>query len=271
MQAQGTQLLYAFIVAVLVFIILAGLLARLVFLHYEKIKRMKTEKENLKMQYEQELLQAQLEIEEQTRKHLAEELHDNLGALSSLIKINLNLAARAQEAEEKDRLLQESRLLLKDLIVELKQLSVTLNADRLSLQGLPDMIRIEMGRIIKLGLFEVEYQCEVRDLTLPVDQQLIIFRICQELLHNAVKHSAASQLSVLLLQEDEFLEVIVEDNGAGFTSPNIVTGQLDGSGLLNVQNRAKLIGAKLHIQSEPGKGTRCRLRLPLTQQLTFHA
>jgi signal transduction histidine kinase len=266
MSDQGKDLLYAFIVAILVFLVLAGLLARLIFLHYEKVKRMKLEKDVLKAQYDQELLQAQLEVEEQTRKNIAQELHDNLGALSSLIKINLNLAAVAQEPNEKERLLFESKNLLKDLIVELKQLSVSLNADRLSQYSLSEMIQLEVDRLQKLGLFSIHYNEEGEEAVLSADHQVMVFRICQEILHNVVKHANASRVDVRVKYSPAYINVQIMDDGVGFNPQENQSKELGGSGLINIKNRARLIGSSLVIESIVGKGTRCELKLPLTKK-----
>ncbi|MFM7857064.1 MAG: sensor histidine kinase, partial [Flammeovirgaceae bacterium] len=102
---------------------------------------------------------------------------------------------------------------------------------------------------------------------LTEDTTIILFRMAQEMLNNAVKHSGADRIKILMTKINDLLTLEIIDNGKGFNfSEKIKSG---GSGLLNLQSRAKLIHATVSVQSSEGNGTRISIELPLIQQDAF--
>ena len=211
-----------------------------------------------------QLMQSKLEVAEQTRLYIAQELHDNIATLSSLLKININLAS--SEADEQKRLdfLNQSKELAKTLTTEIKQLSVALNTDRIVQMGLGQSVSLEIERIRKLNLFQLIYTIRGEEWLIPADRQIIIFRICQELLHNILKHAHPQKVTIELTFSPSLLTIDIQDDGRGF---NMASGQdapagTDGSGLINLPNRVKLIGGTLYLNSAPGQGTRSTIQIP---------
>ena len=227
------------------------------YLHKEEL--LSVEEEN-----KRQLVQSKLEVEEQTRVYIARELHDNIGTLSSLLKINLNLITDVVSEAKRSEILNESKDLVKILITDVKQLSLSLNTDRISKMSLSQVIKLETERIKKLNLFIIDYAVEGEEWPIPPDKQIILYRICQELFHNTIKYAKAFKLFVLLNFDKEKLSITIQDDGIGFSGqPNIQSPEdLNGSGLINVFNRTKLIGGTIFIDSSPGKGTKCYIELP---------
>lgn len=236
-------------------------------LHFQK-KRYQHKEEliSLEEKNKRELVQSKLEVVEQTRVYIARELHDNIGTLSSLMKINLNLIASEQNEAKRGELISDSIDISKTLIAEVKQLSLSLNTDRLTKMSFCKAIELELDRIRKLNLFMIEYNCYGDEWSIPPDRQIIIYRVCQELLHNILKHANAFKVTVSILFEDNRLQISIADDGVGFSVGGVsaATGGIDGSGLVNMNSRVELIGGKLDLESIPGKGTKCYIDVPFT-------
>ena len=107
-------------------------------------------------------------------------------------------------------------------------------------------------------------QTNGHSLQLSPQQELILFRIVQESLHNSIKHASPTLLSVVANFEDEKFHLTVADNGKGF---NFSTVDAEGSGLRNMQSRSKLIGAEWKLESASGKGTLIHITIHTKQQI----
>lgn len=239
------------------------LVSFIVAIVYFRLKRNEHLRETKFMQqaFASQLLQSQIEVQEQTRLYLAEELHDNIGALSSLIKINLTLLSLAKDEERKHNLLKESQNLIKTLILDVKHLSISLNTNKLTNLSIAEAVYLEVQRIEKLQLFTINFSIEGDEVALPDDKQLILFRICQELLHNILKHAQPTTVTVALSFTNKQLQIIIADDGIGF-DVKMANKKITGSGLINLHNRAKVIGGSLYLTSNGVIGTHCTIQIP---------
>lgn len=210
--------------------------------------------------YKQELSKAKLEIKEETLKHIAFELHDNLGQVASLIKINLN-TLHLDESEKSIQKIEATKELTRQLIADLKSLSISLNGDRVSQLGLAKSLEEEVDRLNRTGLFKATLEIHEPIPPLQENPTIIVFRMAQEVLNNMVKHSQASQVLISLQVVENLFTLVIRDNGVGFTLEDKLKS--GGSGLLNLQSRARLVQAAFSIESSPGEGTRISIALPL--------
>ncbi len=260
------ELLYAFLVALLVFFILATFIILIVRHHSKKVDLLKKEKDEMRIKFEKGLLQSQLEVEENTRRHIAQELHDNLGSLSSLIKINLGLISDDIDHLRKNQLIDDSRKLIKDLTLEIKHLAVRLNAERFDHSTLQEMLATDIGYLNRLDLFKTILEVEGEEVPLPGDKKIILYRICQELLNNCLRHANPKCVKIIIRYQTSKLEAEISDDGSGFDQ-EIIYNRISekGSGLINMQARARLLNGSLHLESSPGRGTFCKINIPLTK------
>lgn len=268
MSTQNQQILYAFIIAALVLFILATIIILVVRKHSQKVDLMNREAEALRTEYEKGLLRSKLEVEEQTRKNIAQELHDNIGSLSSLIKINLNLFSVEKNEARKDSLLADTQQLIRQLIAEVKQLSVRMNTERLNQLSFIEMLQFDIAHLRKLDFFTVTFNVQGEEIRLPPDQTIILYRICQEIIHNCLKHARPSAMLIDVCYSTSSLVVRIQDDGIGFqrpASPSSENG--DGSGLINMESRVKILNGSLKLFSQPGQGTRCEIFLPIAQPI----
>ena len=206
-----------------------------------------------KSDYQREIVKTRIEIKEQTLKNISWEIHDNIGQILSTLVMYNHTLEHITPPELKPKIL-ESRELIEKAIMEVRALSKATNTDYIKTVGLLESIKIELERFKRLNFLEPEITIVGTPYRLNEENELIILRILQEFFTNTLKHAKASRLDVHFQYEPNRLIIKVQDNGEGFEGI-----QLKGTGLLNMQNRAKLIGAFLNFDSVPGKGTKMEL------------
>lgn len=216
-----------------------------------------------RQRFKETLLQTEIEIREQTLKHVSRELHDNLGHIASLVKINLNMISREVSIPDRTKL-DESLELLKQLIADIKSLSVSLNSENITRQGFRQVLENTISRINRTGSVHVKYIEHGSLPQLSDGIEIILYRICQEMFNNTLQHAEATYISLTSICADHYLALEYTDNGKGFDVERKVSGsEKSGSGLSNIISRCNIIGAEITINSRPGDGTSIRISLPL--------
>lgn len=238
------------ITAIAVPITLVVILIILFSVFTRRKNRFLLEQEQAKKAYDRELAESQIEIREQTLRNISWELHDNIGQLMTLAKI------QAQMSIENTKLMPEVSETIGMAINELRALSKLINPESLRSLSLEDAVRMEIERFNRLKFIAADV--EVSGDVAPIDGsiQIILFRILQEFFSNTIKHSKASSLNVVLDYSDKCLLITAEDNGVGYEEKD----DFMGIGLTNMKTRAKLIHSKLEINSVKDKGTSLRLK-----------
>lgn len=225
----------------------------MIFIYVVFIKKKTTlliEQKEKDLRFEKELATSQVEIKEQTLNYIGQELHDDLGQKLSVVRLRQNqLIAKLKNAEKEE--LNELNELLGECIQDIRNLSKTLITEQIIHFGLAESIEREVHRIQKLKLLKIEFITQKQDIDISPKHGLILFRIIQESISNILKHSKAKNVSIRLEDDSRILRINISDNGKGFNTNDIQ----DGSGLKNMELRAKLIHAELSIQSELNKGT----------------
>ncbi len=245
--------LITLVVTFFVFMLLIFFIVITLAVNYRKRKR---ENETLRVQFSEQLLKSQLEIQEQTLQYVSRELHDNIGQVASLIKINLNTLQPANP-DAFDTKINNTKDLVKQLITDLKILSSGLNGDKMNKVGLLKALQNEADRINKTGVFAARFVQQGDVPAIHGDQAIILYRMVQELLNNALKHSEAKEITIHAnLDRNNRFILTISDDGKGFDVAEKLKDMDDtGNGLLNLQERAKVINASIEFQSLPGKGS----------------
>jgi len=225
------------------------------FHHQQELQMIQT-------RFEQEILLAQLEIQEQTMKNISQEIHDNIGQTLSLVKLNLN-TIDIQKQDIVPQKIANSKELVTKAIADLRSLSKSLHTDSILSVGLTKAIEFELRLIDKTGVYQTELKISGDPVSLDPQKELILFRIMQEAMNNIIKHAKATSISITMEYADKILVLSIEDNGCGFEM-QAETGNRDlGIGLRSMQNRAQLINSKFVIQSHPSSGTRIQITVPV--------
>ncbi len=215
------------------------------------------EKEKLRQEKELAMLAASLDSQEKERNRIARDLHDGVGSLMSGISAQVeNLMAQHPDNSNFVPLKQ----MVKDTAAELRRTSYDLMPAGLLRMGLEPALRdLCINLLVKNGIEPtVEFHA---DLTrLHADQQLIVYRVVQELFHNIIKHASASHVLLQLSMFEDQLTLIIEDDGRGFT---VEEKTLKGIGLGSIRSRVDLLSGFLDISSVPGEGTTVTINFPM--------
>lgn len=225
---------------------------------YFKRKKESITKEHLKMkeQFQNQLLQSRIEVQEQTFQQIGKELHDNVGQLLSTSRMLIGLTER--ELQTPPDTLLTANATLGQAINEIRSLAKSLDKEWLERFSFAENIQTMIERINAGKNVAVEYVQTV-DLPLRNDEQIILFRIVQEAIQNAIKHASPGHMRIAVEQEEKNYLITVSDDGKGFD----VQAVIQNMGLTNMQQRTKLLMGSIHYNSVVGKGTTVSIRLPL--------
>ncbi|MBI2304250.1 MAG: GAF domain-containing protein [Chloroflexi bacterium] len=211
-----------------------------------------------------QLLGQTIAAQEEERRRIARELHDSLAQIVTGLTINLEALAKTAPETTKEGI-DKSRAAAASALDELRRLIVELRPSVLDDLGLVPAIRwYAEKRLLESGV-AVEFSAAGFEKRLPGELETTIFRTLQEAINNVAKHAQARQAKIALRVYDSMVQVTVEDDGRGFDtqvmniSP-IVTGHW---GLVGMKERVALLGGTVTIWSQPGRGTKVTLDIPI--------
>jgi signal transduction histidine kinase len=208
-----------------------------------------------------------IEVQEEERKRIAYELHDDTAQYLALLKMQLNALLESGKIQNPE-VLDKLRYLEKDsdrAFNDVRRYSHELRPVILERTGLTAALNQVVDDFNKIGELPVKMKVTGLEPELSEKVKLGLFRITQEALGNARKHSKASQAVINLTFQETRVEMTVNDNGTGFNLSEATTrASGKGSlGIMSMQERAKAIGARLKIDSKAGKGTSIKLEVEL--------
>jgi two-component system, NarL family, sensor kinase len=248
----GTIAMLVFIAVVILFIVF----------YRNRRKNFIREKMDITASLNRELLHAKIEVQEQTLQHVSNELHDDIGQKLSVVRICINkLEAAKADMAEKEELTGISQM-LGEAINDMRNVVNTLNPDTISRFGFIESLNNELNRMSKTGLIKctLEVNGDTHEIFTP-QQELVLFRICQEFIQNSIKHAGCDAIHIDVDSEKDHFTMKLSDNGKGFdTEKSVSNGK--GNGLRNMINRTKILGGTLDIQSSQ-TGTSIYLTLPV--------
>ncbi|MEO9171436.1 MAG: sensor histidine kinase [Mucilaginibacter sp.] len=206
-----------------------------------------------------DLLNAVFETQETERKRLAEDLHDSVGQVLSAIKLNLHRLEKVAEHDNPRPLLADTRKLTDECIQEIRNIIHNVLPPVLTDFGLIDAVQALCTKMGETTDIHITFTKKLADERFPAEIELSLYRIAQELFGNAVKHSGATSIHLLLTKEGDWLVMSFSDNGIGFNMEDVK----QGFGLKNLQSRAQLINGKIHIYSKPQNGSLTTIKVQL--------
>jgi len=211
----------------------------------------------LQQQQRIEQLHAKMQGEEEERSRIARELHDGVNVLLSATKMNYAALGKEYKGLPDSNTYGEIMQLLNHMGLELRTITYKLVPELLIQQSLPDAIETFCELIQKSNRLHIELQTFGSFTALKPEFCFAIYRIVQELVHNIVKHSGATQVLIALLYQDDLLQLTVEDNGNGFDAERTS----NGLGLESIRSRVKDLGGQVSFNSRPGEGTSVELEV----------
>jgi signal transduction histidine kinase len=232
-------------------------------LYKKKQENFKKELELVKVYFDKELLKTQLEIQEQTFRHISLELHDNIGHFISLAKLYLTTAPRSDIKQLNDTI-NESVSLLGSSLEEIRKLAINLNTENIVNNGLIKTVQLLIKQIEKSGRFNVNFQITGKTCYIDDQKEIVLFRIVQEAFNNIIRHSNANLITILFHFNESKLTLTIKDNGLGFNVEEILNRKsvIISNGLQNIIKRAELINATLQILSKQTLGTTIIITTP---------
>lgn len=244
---------YYFISFIIAFLLLGLFILTLAWLYSQKQKKNKQEKLLMRSKFQQELLQTQIEIQQQTLKTISQEIHDNVGQVLSLAKLNLGTFEDSESAFNQTKI-NNTKQLVSKAINDLRDLSRSLYGNKIAELGLADAIDNELQILQNSGQFKTSFKIIGEPFKLEPQKEMVIYRMLQESLNNAIKHSKAQNIDVVLKYDTGIFNLTIADDGIGFDTTGLQQSQ-PGMGLKSMKNRAALVGGKVSVMSSPGKGT----------------
>jgi PAS domain S-box-containing protein len=209
-----------------------------------------------------------LRAHEAERARIAKELHDGLSQNLALLSVELDMFGQRlpETAGQINARLGEFSRQTKELSAEVHRISHGLHPAKLTQLGLAVALRGFCREVETAHGFPVRFEAREVPRALPEDVALCLYRVAQEAVQNAVKHSGAKQLQVALVAVNETLDLTVTDDGQGFAMEAV---RAQGSlGLVSMLERVRLVQGEITVVSKPGGGTRIEVRVPLPKTAT---
>ena len=260
MEQSVSDFALIFSFATVAMLVLAGSIILFVVFYQKKIIQEQLKGQQLELDYQKKMMEAALESQENERRRLAADLHDSIGAMLSTVRVGITTLAKQIHDPQ---LLDLPKQMLDDTITSVRRISRDLMPSTLEKFGFAQAVKEMCERFQATALIPIHWNelGEVR----PMDKhkELMLFRIVQELINNALKHSQATEITVTVSVGDE-IELSVEDNGVGFDPSAFKTPVPGGRGLglFNIENRARVVGAAINYERGRKQGSKITLTVP---------
>jgi two-component system, NarL family, sensor kinase len=263
-QSQTTQIYLIVAVVIVTMMVMAGAIIIFVVFYQKRMIKEQMNRQVLEYEHQQKMLQAELESQETERRRLAADLHDSIGGMLSTIRVGMSTMARLLPDPQS---MDQTKQMLDDTINSVRRISRDLMPSILEKFGLIHALTELCERFQNTSKIRIDFVEEGTFESMEKNRQLMIFRIVQELLNNAVKHAQATHITVKLTIGDP-LFVEVEDNGVGFDADAIKRDLQGGKGLglFNIENRARLLGGKIEYLKPVKHGSKTVLTIPLVDE-----
>lgn len=262
MQTTTSQITIFLIITTAIILLLVALVIGLLYLYQKRQIGWQEKLSTLKLDFEKNSLQTQIEVQEQTFQHISREIHDNINLSLTLAKLNLNTLDWKNPEKTKHEV-KSSVVILSSAISDLSNLSKSINTELITDMGLIKAVKSEAERIKSIAHLEIGVDIKGEPVYLESRKELIIFRIIQEALNNVIKHAKATKVCVGLDYQDNFLKLAIQDNGIGFSEEEVMIRRQNGNaGLKNMQTRTQLFGGDFMIETKAASGTRISVTIP---------
>jgi signal transduction histidine kinase len=203
-------------------------------------------------------------VQEEERRSLARELHDEVGQALTAIKMDVSVALRGADSQSRERSsLEDARAIAENTLQSVRDLSQLLHPSVLDDFGLPETLTAYLRSFSKRTGIQADFVQHAMTARLAPDTEVCIYRIVQEALTNVARHSGARRVRVTLERTDDALTLLVEDDGRGIEASGGGETTSGGLGLVGMRERAQAVGGSFAIRSQPGQGTKIQVLIPI--------
>ncbi len=254
---EKREVLFAIVFVTVVLLLLLGFLFFVLILYRRKRKKIIAERELAASIFTNQLLTSQIEVQENTFQQISGELHDNIGQLLSSALMLVGITQRQMQAVPDS--LQSAADTLAKAIQELRSLSKVLDKDWLKQFNIIDNIQNEVDRVNAGGFLKASFISPGEPAMLS-EHKIILFRIIQEAMQNAIKHARPQNLAIKLFFADDTFTAQIIDDGIGISIDDGNTG----SGMQNMKHRTELLSGALDVHLRKEGGTAITVTIPKT-------
>jgi two-component system NarL family sensor kinase len=262
MQTYTDNIIIFLVVTTITILVLISFIITIIFLYRRMQLSHIKNLEKLKSDYEKTLLKAQLEIQELTFQSISRNIHDNINLSLTLAKLHLVTIDRKNVGSHNENIAASIELVGR-AIMDLSDISQSMNSDIIADQGLISALEREVEKIRALKLFPINVEIAGSAVFMDGQRELFVFRIVQEAFNNILKHSRAENVKLRMYYSDDRISITIADDGVGF-DPNEVSKNRKNSkaGVRNMKKRAAVLGGNCSVTSATGKGTIVKLSIP---------
>lgn len=260
MTEEARSIILFAVVTTFLILLLVGFIFAIIVLYKRKQNLYYQTLENVKLENDKKLLETQVKIQEETFQEISREIHDSVNQVLSLARFKL---LSIQSTDEKISASVENCIgMIEEAMKDLTNISRSLSSDLIHKNGLIKTLEFEIERIQSAA---INFTLDLigQEVRLEGTRELIIFRVIQEAINNTLRHARARDIYVTLQYKDDQLIVIYRDDGEGFDVQKTISGSAQNSGLMNMQQRANLIGGECRITSSSRTGTQIMLTIPI--------
>jgi signal transduction histidine kinase len=251
-EAVSSEIVFIYFAGTFGMVILAGAVLFFFVMYQKRILKKELEINRIKTEQQKEILKNTVHAQEKERKRIAQDLHDEVGAMLSVVKLNVARFEKKSENKEIQSLAIETKNYLNDVIGRVRRISRDLMPPSLEKLGLYYAIEELAGRVNDSGQMQLDFRKTGEPYRFDVKKELAIFRIVQELVNNSIKHAKASRIKITMRFGTNGLGLTFADDGVGFNMEKMVK---TGLGIRNLESRSQIIGAQYRMKSAPGRGT----------------
>jgi signal transduction histidine kinase/Flp pilus assembly protein TadD len=230
---------------------------------YKRFKHKQSQEFSKKLLIQKEsYLKVIVETQEEERKRIAKDLHDGVGQSLSGIKLSLvNIVSRIPDEFDKEKYkLTELSQIVDNACIEVRSISHQMMPRLLQEDGLIPSIADMLDKSFKFSEIKYNFEHYGMERRLKENVEISVYRICQELINNIIKHSGATNVNVQLYRNGKIMVLLVEDNGKGFEFQN---KKDNGIGLMNISSRVETIHGEFNLEPSPKSGTLATIRIPI--------
>lgn len=257
-QMEKTQLLLFILFTVVVMLLLVSIIFILFMVFNKKRINYLLEKKEIQRQAEIEYVRVRIETQEYLLKNISWELHDNIGQLLSVSKMQLSMLPE-QQSESSKKIVNDTMEVLSKALEDVRSLTKSLNSESVGFMGLIKATGFEIDRLNRIKFINAKLNIVGIPTQLKSEDEIVLFRVIQELISNVIKHAKASEFLLSLNYSDTSLEIISQDNGVGIKTdtPNY------GLGLKNIVSRIKLLNGNIEFKNNETGGLITKIVYPI--------
>ncbi|MEZ4903444.1 MAG: sensor histidine kinase [Spirosomataceae bacterium] len=254
---------YLIIIGTGIMLIMALFVVLFVVYYQRKQIEQKMRVKDMEAEFQQKLLQVSMASTEAERRRIAQDLHDDIGALLSVTKLTFNaLYGQIGSNQQAEQLAKQVRDALDETINHVRRISRELVPTTLERFGLSAALQEFAARSNTHNSLRVTFGCGGdENYRLDPRTELMLYRVSQELINNAMKHSKGKNVHVQLSLPPHCFGLVIEDDGQGFDLEGVRSKPSPGLGLDSIEGRLRVINGKIHYETAHQKGCRAVVEL----------